>query len=603
MLLLPPVNFPLYLRNVTGANFERDFSGNVTNNNEKILNPLDGTHREIIHKPANLAEFNKSSKDNELEFHTLQTVQNPEPSTTLLQTIPALSDDLPLLDQSENLMMGTLHSLCTLESSTIDNFIVNEAPVLTTTQTCILDFNTTQSIVPPDEKVPLEAQVLPLFPTEQLKYDPGLDLAIKQELEKNTKELQEICDSTSIGFITIPESAVVPDPIPQPKVLRIEPTSENLDKIVQEIMMPTAAPQPAPPPPTPAVCQVVRLTQTVLQVQQPPPPLVKLEPISTTTTTITEEIKRKLAAKTKKKKELVVPEPVEPTVVPIMENSIKKDCKLCNKFFCSHEMLIKHCQQNCSGRTQVGADTTCQICGEKFGDRKLYLKHKKEEHPESLLTCSACNKTFFLMQSLARHQKQTCTNRVEYTCRKCKSLHESLEALRKHMQTVHPENVVCHICQKVLATSQSLKRHIKSHTNTKGGADLNPESPSKFDLSETMDSSDSSLKKLSLNQVDISEELSLNDLTSWGNTTDDIVDGMNIDGESNFEEELMLFSSDTLTCEFCGSTFSSNKLLLKHLSTQHFPNTHWQPQTSSGSSAEDNDLTGRSLTSVQCNDS
>lgn len=523
-------------------------------------------------------------------------MQNPEPSTTLLQTIPALSDDLPLLNQSDNMLLGNLHSLCNLENSPISNFMVSETPTLANAETCILDFTETQSIAPPDEKVPLVEQVLPLFSAQQLKYDPGLDLAIKQELEKNTKELQEICDSTSIGFITIPDSVVVPNPLPQPKVLRIEPTSENLDKIVQEIMMPTAAAQPAPQ--QPAVCQVVHLTQTVVQVQQQPPPLVKLEPISITTT---EEIKRKLAAKTKKKKELVEAEPVAaPVIVPIMDNPMKKDCKLCNKFFNSHDMLIKHCQQNCSGRTQVGADTTCQICGEKFGDRKLYLKHKKEEHPESLLTCSACNKTFFLMQSLARHQKQTCTNRVEYTCRKCKSVHESLETLRKHMQTVHPENVVCHICQKVLATSQSLKRHIKSHS--KGSADLNPESPSKFDLSETMDSSDSSLKKLSLNQIDISEDLSLNDLTSWGTSTE-VVDGLNIDGESNFEEELMLFSSDTLTCEFCGSTFSSNKLLLKHLSTQHFPNTHWQPQTSSGSSVEDNDLTGRSLTSVQCNDS
>ena len=574
------------------------FAGNVTNNNEKILNPLDGTHREIIHKPANLAEFNKSSKDNELEFHTLQTVQNPEPSTTLLQTIPALSDNLPLLNQSENMLLGNLHSLCNLENSPINNFMVSETPALANTDTCILDFTETQSIVPPDEKVvTLEAQVLPLFSAQQqLKYDPSLDLAIKQELEKNTKELQEICDSTSIGFITIPESAVVSSPIPQhqPKVIRIEPTSENLDKIVQEIMMPTAT-----APPAPVIHQVVQVTQPVLQVAPPPPPPVKLEPISTTTT---EEIKRKLAAKTKKKKEQVEQEPtVAAVVVPIMDNPMKKDCKLCNKFFGSHDMLIKHCQQNCSGRTQAGADTTCQICGAKFGDRKLYLKHKKEEHPESLLTCSACSKTFFLMQSLARHQKQTCTNRVEYTCRKCKSVHESLEALRKHMQTVHPENVVCHICQKVLATSQSLKRHIKSHS--KGSADLNPESPSKFELSETMDSSDSSLKKLSLNQIDISEDLSLNDLTSWG-TPNEISDGMNIDGESNFEEELMLFSSDTLTCEFCGSTFSSNKLLLKHLSTQHFPNTHWQPQTSSGSSVEDSDLTaGRSLTSVQCNDS
>jgi hypothetical protein len=544
---------------------------------------LDGSHREIVHHPANLSEFTRSCKDPELEFHTLQTVQHSAASTTLLQTIPAIANEIPTPNTDENLMQN----LCSLDNNfnngVINDFIITQPPVVNP-QSRLFTFTAAapQTVEQqPVSKMTIQTQVLPIF-TPELKYDPKLDFAIKQELEKNTKELQEICDSTSIGFIPVPESAVVctvPDTVVPETVLKIEPTAENLDKIVQQIMMPEVS------------------TPTPVEPAKP------AEPVSAT-----DAIKRKLAAKSKKKKMLeegstenITPAPTktEPPVAPVIvqKSDVKVDCKLCGKFFNTHDMLIKHCQQNCSGRTQPGADTTCQICGEKLADRKLYLKHKKEEHPESLLTCSACNKTFFLMQSLARHQKQTCTNRVEYTCRKCKSQHDSLESLRTHTQSVHPENVVCHICQKVLATSQSLKRHIKSHAKD---GNANPESPSKFDLSETMDSSNQSLKKLSLNQIDMSEDLSLNDLSNWGNSAE-LIENINIDAEDNFEEELMLFSSDTLTCEFCGSSFSTNKLLLKHLSSQHFPNTHWQGRSSP---VEESDVTGRTIaTSVSCNDS
>ncbi|XP_059477677.1 ras-responsive element-binding protein 1-like isoform X2 [Neocloeon triangulifer] len=585
--------FSMYFQSLQSLNpmdmdIPLDLEGNVSIN-EKILNPLDSSGGEMSqsHQPSPhqvSPEFPGRKKENELQFHTLQTVQHPEASITFLQNLPTApliaTEPLPKLESSNqtNLLVTTL------SNGYLSNFQVEEKPVaLVQPEQNIITFTPTIQTLPVAITTPIQAQVLPIFQTTELKYDPKLDLAIKQELEKNTKELQEICESTAIGFIPIAETELVTAPVTNivqplaPEIVKIEPTSENIDKIVQEIMCPSSTANATPALPS----------------KPPAPAAVSSQSCDSSTATPSEIVKKKLAAKTKRKKELeaapVKSEPIDSQPPPVSTDK-QEDCKLCGKFFNTHEMLIKHCQQNCPGRNQPGSDTTCQLCGEKLADRKLYLKHKKEMHEDSLLRCPACDKTFFLQQSLGRHMKQTCTHRLDYTCRKCKSKHESLESLRTHTQTVHPENVVCHICKKVLATSQSLKRHIKSH-----GKEAESQMVEKFsELDDDPDSSDSNLQKVSLNQqenLDITDDLSLNDLSSWGNNGE-----FNI--ENNLDDELMLLSNESLTCEFCGSTFASDKLLLRHLSSQHFPNTQWQPQARNSPVVEE-----LASAMVSCNDS
>ncbi|CAB3360513.1 Hypothetical predicted protein [Cloeon dipterum] len=588
--------FSMYFQSLNSLNpidmdIPLDLEGNMATT-EKILSPLDCASPVQTSLPAPLQqvspEFSGLKNESELQFHTLQTVQHSDARITFLHS------SAPVAEESNAVPTELL--VPSLESTSFYQLEQKQENIC----------EQVVSFTPAEQPVSLNTQMLPVFAAPVMEYDPKLDLAIEQELEQNTKELQEIFQKTKINclvqktkidclvqktkincFISVPESEVVAGgatpsvavaapavatvatvatvAAPQPEVVvQMQPTPENFEKIVQEILHPN---EPSPQPQ-----------------QQPLPPPLTLE-----------TVKQKLAAKTKKKKE----EKPVPEVLPEIAPTGQEDCKLCHKVFGSHELLIKHVQQNCAGKNQPGADTVCQLCGERLSDRKLYLKHKKEQHPESLLPCPACDKLFFLAQSLARHTKQTCSRRVDYTCRKCKKAFDSLDALRTHTQTDHPENVVCHICKKVLASSQSLKRHVKSHDKEVPSSAASSSEPVFAavplvnELDESGESSDSILRRVSLNQldnVDANDDLSLPELSSWGDNID-----------NNLAEEMLLCGnrSDT-ACEFCGADFASEQLLLDHLSSQHFPNTQWQPLARNLPVADDPSTVAAA---VSCNDS
>lgn len=157
-------------------------------------------------------------------------------------------------------------------------------------------------------------------------------------------------------------------------------------------------------------------------------------------------------------------------------------CKQCDEQFKSYRHLRNHIHT-----LHINAIGTfsCDYCQQTFTNRMLIVRHMLKHAPKRELKCSICDKRFFSKKLHDDHLNVHTGDR--YRCQLCSKAYLYRASLRRHMNKTHLKADVavqststhdkiantqktkrphkCKVCLKTLASSNSLKNHIKLHTN------------------------------------------------------------------------------------------------------------------------------------------
>lgn len=186
---------------------------------------------------------------------------------------------------------------------------------------------------------------------------------------------------------------------------------------------------------------------------------------------------------------------VNSTQVASSGQNSNNSCTICGNTFKDASSLRRHTRIKHASKFQAMEDTKaeskkykCHICNVSLScsgsiQRHVRLMHNKvggeqaeKNHPDYPYPCPVCNRTFANEISLQRHasyHKKTGelspdTNISNYTtCKPCDRGFENNWSYERHLmlhptpQTPVPQGKICNVCNLVVTTSMSLRRHKK----------------------------------------------------------------------------------------------------------------------------------------------
>lgn len=156
-------------------------------------------------------------------------------------------------------------------------------------------------------------------------------------------------------------------------------------------------------------------------------------------------------------------------------------CKQCDMKFKSYRHLRNHMNTLHIDATDI---FYCDYCQQSFMNRMLIVRHMLKHAPKRELKCSICDKRFFSKKLHDDHLN--IHTGARYHCQLCSKKYLYRASLRRHMTKTHLKADVavqsstrdkivttqqtkrshkCEVCLKTLASSNSLKNHMKLHTN------------------------------------------------------------------------------------------------------------------------------------------
>jgi hypothetical protein len=107
----------------------------------------------------------------------------------------------------------------------------------------------------------------------------------------------------------------------------------------------------------------------------------------------------------------------------------KNPCLECNKIFCTGKMLKAHTN------SKHGEDFACEVCSQKFTQKKSLISHLKTRSPTF---CQDCKKCFCYEGDLKIHMENVHSSKIK--CGECK-LEFSKDNMKMHMYWAHGEKV------------------------------------------------------------------------------------------------------------------------------------------------------------------
>lgn len=104
---------------------------------------------------------------------------------------------------------------------------------------------------------------------------------------------------------------------------------------------------------------------------------------------------------------------------------------------------------------------------EKSYRKKQGLLHHLEKHSSNFserYKCDKCGKSYCSARVLASHKATICYNEHRYSCKICKKVVKSIEALKRH-EAIHTnvKPVSCEICHKMFSSKKVLAAHYSCH--------------------------------------------------------------------------------------------------------------------------------------------
>ncbi len=120
---------------------------------------------------------------------------------------------------------------------------------------------------------------------------------------------------------------------------------------------------------------------------------------------------------------------------------------------------------------QSGRTVPCDVCQKEFSDWRHMVRHRGT-HEEGTLSCSECDKRFFLQKGLNQHLRQVHQIKValvprdekRFQCDKCSKLFKKKQQLKSHVAYRHTDTKAfkCEICEKRFTDKQALQNHHKA---------------------------------------------------------------------------------------------------------------------------------------------
>lgn len=156
---------------------------------------------------------------------------------------------------------------------------------------------------------------------------------------------------------------------------------------------------------------------------------------------------------------------------PIMSESSKRrvkeidiSCKFCGENFEEKKILNQHLSR------EHNEELTCPIgdCSKDFTKYEALILHVKRAHNGDKFSCARCPAVLATQNSLQRHI-ESCHFKLKYFhCDKCSATLSDRRNLKNHIQKIHmkisEKKVQCLICQMKFPNNWSLRRHTLTHT-------------------------------------------------------------------------------------------------------------------------------------------
>jgi len=134
-------------------------------------------------------------------------------------------------------------------------------------------------------------------------------------------------------------------------------------------------------------------------------------------------------------------------------------CEVCQKTFTRKASLLEHIDRHGGLKMKY-----CAICDKKFYN-SAFWRHMKVQHPteeELKFDCSVCGKRFPFLFKLKKHQEGCQESQKSFTCSECNKAFTSISRLKSHYQNVHKETEdasLCVTCGKQFKHPQAFYYH------------------------------------------------------------------------------------------------------------------------------------------------
>ena len=173
-------------------------------------------------------------------------------------------------------------------------------------------------------------------------------------------------------------------------------------------------------------------------------------------------------------------------------------CKICTNVYKQKAALKMHVDRLHSGGAKT--DFNCDICAKVFTQKRILAVHIKFAHNVKKVACDQCDRTFSKGSSLFYHKNVKHKGRT-FQCNTCSDKLTTKVNLTKHIESKHMSDlskeeafackictwktysqakfethakyfhvpkrrINCELCNKVLANSRSLSKHLKNHSKT-----------------------------------------------------------------------------------------------------------------------------------------
>ena len=148
---------------------------------------------------------------------------------------------------------------------------------------------------------------------------------------------------------------------------------------------------------------------------------------------------------------------------------------------CNECKSINASEKHARNKEKHKGEYTCEFCDKVYENRRAYIDHIKNKHPDDYVKdnytikplipkqdvykCHLCPKEYTQRGTYLKHIKEHNDTTI-YQCEICNKILKNKKSLTTHIKSHDDTEYKCHICNKTMKYKSSLKKHLeKVHKN------------------------------------------------------------------------------------------------------------------------------------------